>query len=95
MAENGRAFRIETVAGGPVRVGDVTVTPVAKTLIVRLPFFGFVWNRPVAALVERDGEITRLPVVDVTRLVQVTLIALSLAFAFVLRSRGSEGGEKS
>jgi hypothetical protein len=38
---------------------------------------GFVWNRPTAVLVERDGQAHRIRIVDVTRILQVGLLALA------------------
>lgn len=94
-------FRWETVTGSPAQAGDVTVTPVAKALVVRPPFAGtkngrgtgaLVWNRPVAVLVERGGEVTRQPIVDVTRLAQVALLLGSvLAIMSVAGARRARG----
>jgi hypothetical protein len=67
-------------SGDPVKVGDVTVTPQSQALIVRWPWGGFVWNRPVAVTVERDGRRERLPVPDVTRWAQVGILVAGLAF---------------
>jgi hypothetical protein len=79
----------QTVSGDPVTVGDVTVTPQSQALIVRWPFGGFVWNRPVAILVEREGAriVERMRVVDVTRLVQLGLLGFSLVFSIAVLSR--------
>jgi hypothetical protein len=65
-------------SAGPVTVGNITVTPQSKALIVRLPKGGFVWNRPTAVLVERDGQARRIPIVDVTRILQVGLFGLAV-----------------
>jgi hypothetical protein len=70
---------IETVAGHPVAANGVTVTPVTQTLALRTPFGGLVWNRPVAVLVERGGQVKRIRIVDVTRAVQVGLLVSSIA----------------
>jgi hypothetical protein len=72
--------RIESrfINGEPVHVGQVTVTPQSRTLVVRLPWGGFVWHRPVAILVERDGQISRRSIVDVTRLAELGLLALGV-----------------
>ena len=74
-----------------VTAGEFTLTPQSQALIVRLPYFRAVWNRPVAVVVERGGEIQRLPIVDVTRLVQLCLIAVSaacwIAFFLLQQSR--------
>jgi hypothetical protein len=59
------------------------VTPVSKTLTVKLPFWGFVWNRPAAIVVD-DGESTEeMAIVDVTLLAQIGLLAVGLAATIV------------
>jgi hypothetical protein len=79
----------QTVSGDPMTAGDVTVTPQSQALIVRWPFGGFVWNRPVAILVERNGSRTveRMRVVDVTRLVQLGLLSFSLVLSIAVLSK--------
>ena len=47
----------QEASAAPVTVGDVTVTPLARALVVRLPQGGFVWNRPTALTVERAGAV--------------------------------------
>jgi hypothetical protein len=71
------------VTGEPVTLGDLTVTPEAQALTIRLPTGGLVWNRPSAVLIERGDGVTRLPVIDITRLAQVALLSLSLCFTLV------------
>ena len=76
----------QTISGSSVTVGDVTVTPQSQALIVRWPFGGFVWNRPVAILVERGGprSVERMRVVDVTRMVQLGLLGLGLILSIAV-----------
>jgi hypothetical protein len=69
------------VSAEPVTVGDVTVTPRSRALVVRLPKGGLVWNRPTAVLVEQDGGVRRIPIIDVTRIVQVGLLGLAVLTA--------------
>jgi hypothetical protein len=73
----------QTVSGEAVKVGDVALTPQSHALTVRWPNGGFVWNRPVAVLVERGGQTERIPVVDVTRIAQLTLLGLGFVFTIV------------
>jgi hypothetical protein len=68
-----------------VTVDDVTVTPRARALVVRLPQGGLVWNRPTAVTVERAGAKRRVPVVDVTRILQLALVALAAAITAARR----------
>jgi hypothetical protein len=72
-----------TASGNPVTVGDVTVTPQSQALMVRWPLGGLVWNRPIAILVEREGQTQRIPIVDVARVVQLGLLSFILAFGIV------------
>jgi hypothetical protein len=60
----------------PVTVDDVTVTPRSRALVVRLPQGGFVWNRPTAVLVEQHGQVRRVRIVDLTRILQMGLLGL-------------------
>ena len=82
----------QEVSAEPVTVGDVTVTPRARALVVRLPRAGFVWNRPTAVTVERAGEVRRVPVVDVTRILQLGLLGLGLAIAVAIPRRSHPNG---
>jgi hypothetical protein len=79
-------FEHRTTAGPTVVVGNVRATPEARALIVRLPFGGFVWNRPSSVVVERDGRVERLRIVNVTRIAQIALWASVLAAFLVWRS---------
>jgi hypothetical protein len=72
----------QTVNGQPVQVGEKVVTP--QSQVLALNFMGgpagaaLVWNRPLAVLVEQNGETKRYPIVDVTRLAQVALFTAVL-----------------
>jgi hypothetical protein len=83
----------QTLSGRPLTVGGIRVTPQAWALVVRLPRGGFVWNRPLAVLVEQDGSSRRIPILDVTRAVQIGLaglgIAISVLSILVARDRPS------
>ena len=81
----------QTISGSPVTVGGVTVTPQSQALIVRWPFGGFVWNRPVAILVERGGSrfVECRRVIDVTRMVQLGLLGFSLVLSIAVLSKSA------
>jgi hypothetical protein len=91
MKQSKNVLQWQNGFGEPVPAGDFTVTPQSQALVVRWPFGVWVWNRPVAVVVEGRGELQRIPVVDVTRLVQLSLITISLAcwiaFLFFGRQR--------
>ena len=71
-----------TDPGEAVTVGDLTVIPQARTLAVRWPYAGWVWQRPVAVQVRsQDRPEATMPIVDVTRLAQLALWGLTLIFS--------------
>jgi hypothetical protein len=43
-----------------------------------------VWNRPAAVLVERDDLTQRIPIVDVTRVMQIVLFGLVFSFSVII-----------
>jgi hypothetical protein len=73
----------------PVTAHGITVTPRSRALVVRSAKGGLVWNRPTAVLVERDGQVRRIPIRDLTRILQVGLLAVTVlaAGASLLRAR--------
>ncbi len=74
-----------TSSGQTIATGDITVTPQLRTLVVRWPYGGWAWSRPVAVQVRRqdqpEASPTHLPIVDVTRLAQLALWGLALIFS--------------
>jgi hypothetical protein len=87
----------QTISGNPVTMGDVSVTPQSQALTIRLPFGGFVWNRPVAVLVERgeSHRVESIPVVDVTRIIQLGLLGFSLLCSMVMMVKFARRKESS
>jgi hypothetical protein len=78
MQQDQRLFEVKTHMGKPWTIGDFTITPESQALTLRWPGGGFVWNRPVAVLVERAQETERIPIFDVTLLAGVALMAAGL-----------------
>lgn len=77
-------IRLENTSAEPIVVGDTRITPQAQAFSLRFPFGGFVWNRPTAVLVERDGVTQRIPIVDVTRAAQIVLFVLVVKFSVII-----------
>ena len=77
-------IRLETHTGEPVTVGDTTLTPQSRAVIVRWPRGGFVWNRPIGVIVDRDGQTWRVPIIDVTRAVVWALAGWTLLFSVII-----------
>lgn len=99
MARLRDMVRVQTLSGDPLSVREVTVTPQSRAVVVRWPKGGWAWNRPLAVLVEREGVTERIPIVDVTRLAQLGLFALSMVFSvralirLVRERRNNDGSE--
>ena len=74
-----KIWQWEIQEGQPVAVGTRTVIPQTQVLSLRLPFGGFVWNRPAAVLVEENGRTRRLPVPDMTRMIMLAAVVVSTA----------------
>jgi hypothetical protein len=74
----------QTQLGEKVTVGDVSLTPQSRALILHWPGGGLVWNRPVAVVIKQGDRLSRLPIVDVTRLAQISLLGLSATFTLIL-----------
>lgn len=78
-----RSVQWQTRLGTPLVCDDFTVTPQSQALVVRGTNSGFVWNRPVALLVEREGVTERVPIIDVTRIAQIGIVVMGLVFGLV------------
>lgn len=73
-------FSLQTADGETIVLSGYQVTPQSQALTIRLPFGGFVWNRPVAVKVKTDTSEETIPIVDATL---VTKIAIYLFAAFL------------
>jgi hypothetical protein len=73
----------------PVDCGGASLVLEARTLIVSFHRGGFVWNSPTAAVVERNGNVERIPIVDVTRRAVWAFAAISTLFGLLALIFGS------
>jgi hypothetical protein len=78
--------RIETTVGDPVAVGELTLTPQARALIVRWPYGGYVWNWPLGLTVRRGNEIQQVAIANVTRSAMLGAAATAALLAVLLRA---------
>lgn len=82
MDEMAKSMLIQqTSAGEPVAMGDVTVYPVARSYRIDFPAArgGIIWNKPLAVIVEdTQGSRQIIPVKDVTRRIQVAILAAGI-----------------
>jgi hypothetical protein len=79
-------LEVSTATGPPLQVGAIRLTPQSRVVKVRLPFGGWVWNRPTSVMVEGGDAKKRIPIRDVTPLAQIVMWLLPLA-AWLLARR--------
>jgi hypothetical protein len=79
MATLSKYVTYETCSGRPHKIGDAVVTPISRVLILALPFYNLVWNRPVAVIVEQGDTTKKLPIVNITLLVQSAAVIIGLS----------------
>ena len=75
----------QAVDGETTELSGFRITPRSQALAVRVPFGGFVWNRPVAVKVETDGVEQDIPIVDATRVTQIAIYIMAGVVALLLR----------
>lgn len=71
-------LQLQTASQHLVFAGNMSVTLQSQALVVHLPFGWFVLNRPVAVVVARGEVLERIPIVDVTRRVQIAGLVITL-----------------
>jgi hypothetical protein len=81
MKQERQLIQWQTLVTEPIAVGDTMITLQARALSLHLPFGGFVWNQPAAALAERDGQTERIPINDVTRAILLALASAAFALS--------------
>lgn len=78
-----------------VEVGSVTVTPVARSAALRWRSGVLVRSWPCAVLVSREGRTARIPIVNVTRVVQAAIAMVAMLCAYGLLTRATRRKERS
>ena len=84
MEQQNKWFLIETVTGQSHAIGNYTATPLSQVIRVKYPFGGFVWQRPTAVAVQRDGQEEIIPIQDATRLGQIGAAAAAIGLATII-----------
>lgn len=73
MADVSKYFSYQPVTEEPQVIGDRVIRLQARAIMLNTPFGGFLWNRPTAVLVEKEGEIEEIPIVDATRFALISI----------------------
>lgn len=85
----GRMLECKQSSGTPTTAGDATITPLARSLILRWPRGGVVWSGPSAVVVEREGTTEHIPIVNVNRRILWSMRAAAgaLTASWILHGR--------
>ncbi len=82
--------QVQTQTGDPIMVRGVRLRPQSQALTVRFGTWGgLVWNRPLAVLIGSDDDSERIPIVDVTRVAQVALLAATCMVVLIVSALGA------
>ncbi len=79
-------FRVGTLSGTPIDIPHGQIYLRSQFVQLRFPVIGggLIWTRPASVVVRSlNGQETRLPIVDVTRIALVVLTGLGLATVMV------------
>jgi hypothetical protein len=79
-----RFFTLRTVAAPSIEVGPATVTPMAKRLAVRGPGFVIIRSRPTAVQISANGQVSRVRIRDMTRVLQALVGFLTVLWISLL-----------
>jgi hypothetical protein len=63
--------------GQPLKAGGMSIIPESQVMSHDNRLFGMAWKRPSALLVQDGDGIYRLPIRDITRMIQVGLLLVS------------------
>lgn len=85
MGEMTRFLSWGKATSEPQVVGDRVIRLQAQNVLLNTPFGGFVWNRPTAVLVEKEGRTDEVPIIDATRYALISLGVLGVIGMMLLR----------
>ena len=78
-------FSWKPVTGEPQVIGDRVIRLQAQAISLRTPFGGFVWNRPTAVFVEKDGVTDEVPIIDAARYALIGIGVMGVVGALLVR----------
>lgn len=76
-------LQVQTQSGTPIELEDVIIQPVSQSVSWIKPNWGFVWNRPYALKVEREGKTRQIPIRDMTQIAFFALWGLTVLFSLM------------
>lgn len=71
MEYSGSFIQLNSRHGKVIECGNMMLTPQSQSLVIGRGPCRFIWNRPLAVIVEQDGKLERIPIIDLTRMIQL------------------------
>ncbi|MFN2189588.1 MAG: hypothetical protein ACK2T3_12565 [Candidatus Promineifilaceae bacterium] len=71
-----KILHVETLMGEPIQAGEMVITPVSQAVILKIPHFGAVWNRPHQIRITEGESKTSVQIVNITRIAQIAIYGL-------------------
>jgi hypothetical protein len=81
-----KLIQVENRAGSIIQAGENRIMPVSQAIRLQIPGLpgGLIWNRPVSVVVTApDGQEQVLPIRDITRLAQLTILGMAVVGSFL------------
>ncbi len=88
-------FNRETKFSQPIAIGLVSITAQSELIRIKRPLCHIIWHRPIAILVEQDGQAQSVPIWDVTRLLHSGLLISTFIFTVIRIVHSYQKGRKS
>lgn len=89
-------FSWQNKSSETIQVDDLNVTLQSQVLQIRIPpFGGYVWHRPVAVIVEGNGDPQTIPILDVTRRAIWAFMGLTILVNLLLLLAHSAQNQRS
>ena len=80
-------LQVKTLSGKTIEWRETKITPISRVVKIQAPVFmgGLIWNRPVAVTFKKaDGSEQVIPVPDITRQVELTLLGAGILVFLVI-----------
>jgi hypothetical protein len=75
---------LRTTDAAPLMVGDLTLVLRSRSVVVTTASWGWVWNRPIAVLVQGRKNTYQHPLVDMTKMMRVAAIGMVVSWAMTM-----------
>jgi hypothetical protein len=83
MEHRGRYFQLKSHHGKVIEWGNVMLTPQSQSLVIGRGPGMFIWNRPLAVILEQDGKLERIPIFDITRIAQLGIFLVGITVSII------------